>query len=260
MVSRAAKTIEAVMQTRLALLRLRRRNRRCETTAPSRPRLRSVRRGRTADGGRCLPHHAGIDLLDDADRRTANGDRDRFATRARRGGIDVTAEDDWSDIFSKILARGDRAAGWGMERPHASHRISALRGGAGAAKPRDPRAGRTVRALCLRRGTGQWLWRTDRSGRAARPLRTPKWTKKQRVYGERYPLDEDFLAALAHMPPASGVALGFDRLVMLATGAPQIDDVLWTPLPLIIRLASVRGRFAGCGVAKFLLHGIFPPP
>ena len=55
--------------------------------------------------------------------------------------------------------------------------------------------------------------------------------EKQRVHGERYPLDEEFLAALAHMPPAAGVALGFDRLVMLAAGAPRIDDVLWTPLP-----------------------------
>jgi lysyl-tRNA synthetase class 2 len=54
--------------------------------------------------------------------------------------------------------------------------------------------------------------------------------KKARVYGKRYPLDEDFLAALSHMPPASGVALGFDRLVMLTTGAPNISDVLWTPL------------------------------
>ena len=53
----------------------------------------------------------------------------------------------------------------------------------------------------------------------------------ERVHGERYPLDEEFLAALAQMPPASGVALGFDRLVMLAAGAPRIDDVLWTPLP-----------------------------
>ena len=54
--------------------------------------------------------------------------------------------------------------------------------------------------------------------------------EKRRIYGERYPLDEDFLAALARMPQASGVALGFDRLVMLASGAPHIDDVLWTPL------------------------------
>jgi lysyl-tRNA synthetase class 2 len=56
--------------------------------------------------------------------------------------------------------------------------------------------------------------------------------EKNRVYGERYPLDEDFLAALAAMPPASGVALGFDRLVMLATGAAHIDDVQWTPVDL----------------------------
>lgn len=53
--------------------------------------------------------------------------------------------------------------------------------------------------------------------------------EKQRRYGERWPIDEDFLAALAHMPPASGVALGFDRLVMLAAGARHINDVLWTP-------------------------------
>jgi lysyl-tRNA synthetase class 2 len=44
-------------------------------------------------------------------------------------------------------------------------------------------------------------------------------------------LDEDFLAALAHMPPASGIALGFDRLVMLATGAPRLDEVIWAPVP-----------------------------
>ena len=53
--------------------------------------------------------------------------------------------------------------------------------------------------------------------------------EKERRYGRRWPIDEDFLAALAHMPPASGVALGFDRLVMLATGARDIGDVLWTP-------------------------------
>jgi lysyl-tRNA synthetase class 2 len=53
--------------------------------------------------------------------------------------------------------------------------------------------------------------------------------EKEKRYGKRWPIDEDFLAALAHMPPASGVALGFDRLVMLATGARHISDVLWTP-------------------------------
>ena len=54
--------------------------------------------------------------------------------------------------------------------------------------------------------------------------------ERERRYGSRYPLDEDFLAALATMPPASGIALGLDRLVMLATGATRIDQVLWTPV------------------------------
>jgi lysyl-tRNA synthetase class 2 len=54
--------------------------------------------------------------------------------------------------------------------------------------------------------------------------------EKARLYGERYPIDEELLAALPLMPETSGVALGFDRLVMLATGAPRIEDVLWVPV------------------------------
>ena len=55
--------------------------------------------------------------------------------------------------------------------------------------------------------------------------------KKHQLYGERYPIDEDFLAALGRMPPASGCALGFDRLAMLAARASRIEQVMWTPLP-----------------------------
>jgi lysyl-tRNA synthetase class 2 len=54
-------------------------------------------------------------------------------------------------------------------------------------------------------------------------------TEKFRRYGERYPIDEDFLSAVARMPSACGVALGLDRLVMLASGATRIDQVVWTP-------------------------------
>ena len=54
--------------------------------------------------------------------------------------------------------------------------------------------------------------------------------EKARIYGERYPLDEDFMTALGAMPEASGVALGLDRLVMLAAGAERIADVIWTPV------------------------------
>ncbi|MBT5751957.1 MAG: EF-P lysine aminoacylase GenX, partial [Rhodospirillaceae bacterium] len=54
---------------------------------------------------------------------------------------------------------------------------------------------------------------------------------KQRLYGSRYPIDEDFLDALtAGMPESAGIALGFDRLIMLFTGAAHIEDVLWAPV------------------------------
>ena len=39
------------------------------------------------------------------------------------------------------------------------------------------------------------------------------------------PLDEDFLADLARMPPAGGAALGVDRLAMVLLDAPDIDSV-----------------------------------
>ena len=54
--------------------------------------------------------------------------------------------------------------------------------------------------------------------------------EQRRIYGVSHPIDEDFLAAVAAMPDASGAALGFDRLVMLATGADSVEAVQWTPV------------------------------
>jgi lysyl-tRNA synthetase class 2 len=68
---------------------------------------------------------------------------------------------------------------------------------------------------------------TDSNEQRARLIEA--MAEKQKRYGKSWPLDEDFLAALAEMPPSSGGALGLDRLVMLATGARRISDVLWTP-------------------------------
>jgi lysyl-tRNA synthetase class 2 len=62
--------------------------------------------------------------------------------------------------------------------------------------------------------------------------------ERGRVYGDRYPVDEDFLAALGVMPAASGIALGVDRLVMLALGATNIEQVLWAPVPDIMEVRA----------------------
>ena len=95
--------------------------------------------------------------------------------------------------------------------------------------PRDPRVAERFELYCcgveLANGFGEL---TDAGEQRRRFV--IEMDEKERVYGERYPLDEDFLAALAIMPQASGIALGFDRLVMLATGAHKIEDVIWTPV------------------------------
>ncbi len=57
---------------------------------------------------------------------------------------------------------------------------------------------------------------SDRKRRAALYPERPDWK-----------MDENLLAALPSLPPTSGIALGFDRLVMLATGAPRLSDILW---------------------------------
>ena len=166
--------------------------------------------------------YAGIDLLATL---TADGAPDRAAL-ARVCGFAAAADEDWSDIFSKILTAIEPKLGAGCltilheyPRPEAAlARVS----------PRDPKVAERFElygcGVELANGFGEL---TDAAEQRIRL--DAEMVKKVRLYGERYPLDEDFLAALAQMPPASGVALGFDRLVMLATGAPHIRDVLWTP-------------------------------
>ena len=171
--------------------------------------------------------HAGIEILGMLDDR-GNADRDLFATRAKRAGFSVTAEDGWSDIFSKVLAAAVEPR-LGIGRLTLLTDYPRIEAALARPKPSDPRLSERFELYAcgveLANGFGELTDPMEQRLRFEAEM-----TEKQRVHGERYPLDEDFLAALGRMPQASGVALGFDRLVMLATGAPQIDDVIWTPL------------------------------
>lgn len=225
---RAHEPYEAVIADTLALLRLA-----ADTTG-----MKEISfRGHTCDPrteaermtvADAFMHHAGVDLLATLSER-GEGNRDILATKARRAGFDVAENDNWADIFSKILvARVE--PNLGIERPTVLCEYPRCEAALARATTHDPRvAERFELYVCgveLANGFGELTDPIEQRARFEAEM-----NEKQRVYGERYPIDEDFLAALAHMPPASGVALGFDRLVMLATGARKIDDVLWTPAP-----------------------------
>lgn len=170
--------------------------------------------------------HAGIALLVDAAGDGLIG-RDPFAREAGRIGIACAQDDTWSDVFSRVLtAKVEPRLGCGA--PTILHGYPVAEAALARPDPQDPRtAERFELYACgveLANGFGELIDPVAQRANLERQM-----AERQRIYGERYPIDEDFLAALAHMPPASGCAMGFDRLVMLATGANHIDLVQWTP-------------------------------
>jgi len=178
--------------------------------------------------GDAFLHHAGVDLLATLNEK-GEGDRDHLAVRAKRAGMEVAASDTWADIFSKlVVARVEPKLG--IERPLILCEYPRCEAALARACAHDARvAERFELYVCgveLANGFGELTDPVEQRARFEAEM-----AEKERIYGERYPIDEDFLAALAHMPPASGVALGFDRLAMLATGARKLDDVIWTPAP-----------------------------
>jgi lysyl-tRNA synthetase class 2 len=169
--------------------------------------------------------HAGIDLM--ACLPLQGPDRERFAATAAASGIRLAEDDSWGDIFSRVLVERIEPR-LGLGRATVLYEYPAALSALARPKPSDPRvAERFELYACgveLANGFGELTDPVEQRRRLAAEM-----AEKERIYGERYPLDEDFLAALAQMPPTSGVALGLDRLVMLATGAPHIDHVMWTP-------------------------------
>jgi lysyl-tRNA synthetase class 2 len=166
---------------------------------------------------------AEIDLL--ATVVDGEGDRARLAAVAK-AQVRISDDDTWSDIFSKVLVEHvEPKLGQGhltvlFEYPVPEAALA-------RAKLSDPRVAERFEVYAcgveLANGFGELTDAREQRRRFMQAM-----DEKQRRYGERYPLDEEFLEAVGQMPEASGVALGFDRLVMLASGAARIDQVIWT--------------------------------
>jgi elongation factor P--(R)-beta-lysine ligase len=168
--------------------------------------------------------YAGVDLLATLD-SAGNADRDGLA---RQSQLRIAADDSWSDIFSRLLSE-EVEPNLGNGRVTVLHDYPVVEAALARVSPRDARvAERFELYACgveLANGFGELTDPAEQRRRFEADMEA-----KQRIYGERYPIDEELLQALAMMPPASGVALGLDRLVMLAAGATRIDQVLWTPV------------------------------
>jgi lysyl-tRNA synthetase class 2 len=169
---------------------------------------------------------AGIDLT--ATLTPVEGDREALMSAAEACGIRTAPDDTWSDIFSRILVSRVEP-GLGAPVPILLDRYPRVEAALARTTADDPRYAERfelyVAGIELANGFGELTDVEEQRRRFEAEM-----DEKERVHGERYPIDEDFLAALGRMPPASGIALGFDRLVMLATGADRIDQVLWTPV------------------------------
>jgi elongation factor P--(R)-beta-lysine ligase len=190
-------------------------------------------RGRTADPfaepevltvAHAFEQFAGIDLLS-----TISGDEGNCDALAAAAGpkVRISEDDTWSDIFSKVLVEHvEPHLGQGrltilFEYPSPEAALARV-------KADDPRVAERFEVYAcgveLANGFGELTDAEEQRRRFQLSM-----AEKRRRYGEAYPLDEDFLAAVGEMPEASGIALGFDRLVMLASGALRIDQVVWTP-------------------------------
>ncbi len=171
--------------------------------------------------------HAGIDLLATI-RGDGSPDAAVLGAAMERLGLGRSPDDTWSDMLAKVLVQKVEPQ-LGQGRLTMLDRYPAAEAALARRAPDDPRvAERFELYACgveLANGFGELTNAAEQRRRFEAEM-----DEKHRIYGERYPLDEDFLAALTLMPPASGIAMGFDRLVMLATNAPRIDEVIWTPV------------------------------
>jgi len=164
--------------------------------------------------------YAGADVL------ATEGDA---AALARAAGATRRAGEDWEDLFFRLLLERVEPH-LGRDRPSFLTHWPASQAALARRDPADPRV--ALRFELFLGGmelANAFEELTDPAEQASRFEHDRG--RRAALYGPDWPRDEDFLAALRHgMPPASGIALGFDRLAMLASGATRIEQVLWMPL------------------------------
>ncbi len=165
--------------------------------------------------------YAGIDLA------AVAGDRSGFAAVARnQAGISSDAADTWEDIFFRVLL--NRIEPWlGIGQPAFLTGYPREQAALARMDPSEPAIAERVElyvcGLELANGFGELTDGCEQRQRFRRDQ-----LEKRRLYGQDYPLPESMLKALDRgLPRTSGMALGFDRLVMLMTGAKRIEEVLW---------------------------------
>ena len=165
---------------------------------------------------------AGVDLM------AVLEDREALASAAAAAGLRTAPDDTWSDIFSRVIVERVEPA-LGIRRPTILCEYPIHEAALARPKPGDPRVAERFEVYACGVELANCFGELTDPAEQRRRFEADM-DEKARLYGERYPIDEDFLDALALMPPASGAALGFDRVVMLATGAAHIDQVVWTPV------------------------------
>ena len=163
--------------------------------------------------------HAGADVLGTA------GDAPALARSAR---ADLRDGEGWEDLFFRLLLERVEPA-LGRDRPTFLTHWPAAQAALARRDPADPRVAlRFELFVCGIELANAFEELTDTLEQRARFVLDR--ARRHALYGPDWPLDEDFLAALAHgMPPASGIALGFDRLAMIVSGADRIQQVQWLP-------------------------------
>ena len=164
--------------------------------------------------------HAGIDLRGDES-------AEALAAKATAAGVALGAATAWDDLFFQVfLDRIEPSLGRG--RPTFVFDWPAPLAALARRKPDDPRLAERFElyagGLELANAFDELTDPVEQRARFEQELSVRKQRGRQ-----LYPIDEKLLDALSHMPPTSGVALGFDRLVMLVLGAPDIGQVIAFP-------------------------------